>query len=92
MLMQRAERRAGLEALGHIHVLRHTFCSHLAMAGASPLSVQNLAGHKSLETTMRYMHLSPNAADEAIAKMVQGREGAARANVARVGSGDRDEG
>lgn len=41
--------------------------------GASALSIQNLAGHESLETTMKYMHLSREAADEAIDQLVQGR-------------------
>lgn len=76
MMIQRAERRAGMEPHGRLHVLRHTFCSHLAMAGASPVSIQILAGHKSLATTMKYMHLSPSAADDAIKTLVKGREAA----------------
>jgi len=31
--MQKAQRRAGLPATGAHHILRHTFCSHLAMQG-----------------------------------------------------------
>ena len=49
------------------HCLRHTFCSHLAMKGAPPRAIQELAGHKSITTTMKYMHLSPPALVEAIA-------------------------
>jgi integrase len=30
----RAQKRAGLRASGALHILRHTFCSHLAMRGA----------------------------------------------------------
>ena len=30
------------------HVLRHTFCSHLAMRGAPTRAVQELAGHADL--------------------------------------------
>lgn len=82
LLMQRAERRAGLAVTGRVHVLRHTYCSHLAMAGASPITIQNLAGHQSLETTMRYMHLSPSATDEAVRLLVQSRQNAAsRGNI-----------
>jgi integrase len=43
-----------------VHILRHTFCSHLAMRGAAPKAIQDLAGHQHLSTTMRYMHLSPS--------------------------------
>jgi len=49
-----------------IHVLRHTFCSHLAMKGAPARAIQELAGHRSIMTTQRYMHLSPAASEAAI--------------------------
>ncbi len=58
--VERAQRRAGLEATGNVHILRHTFCSHLAMRGAAPKAIQDLAGHQQLSTTMRYMHRSPS--------------------------------
>jgi hypothetical protein len=54
--MARVQKRAGLRATGAMHLLRHTFCSHLAMKGAPALSIQRLAGHKNLQTTLRYMH------------------------------------
>jgi hypothetical protein len=37
------------------------------MAGAPALAIKELAGHTSLTTTMRYMHLSPSAKFAAIA-------------------------
>jgi len=49
-----------------VHVLRHTFCSHLAMKGAPARAIQELAGHQDLSTTQRYMHLSPAAIEGAI--------------------------
>ncbi len=49
-----------------VHILRHTFCSHLAMRGAPARAIQELAGHQDLATTQRYMHLSPAALDAAI--------------------------
>jgi integrase len=57
--------RAGLRRIG-AHVLRHTFCSHLAMRGAAPKAIQELAGHKSMAVTMRYMHLTQTALRETI--------------------------
>jgi site-specific recombinase XerD len=61
----RAARRAGLAGNGP-HRLRHTFCSHLAMRGAAPRAIQELAGHAHVTTTQRYMHLSPAALDRTI--------------------------
>jgi integrase len=64
--VERAQRRAGLRATGKVHILRHTFCSHLAMRGAPAKAIQDLAGHQHLSTTMRYMHLSPSERERAI--------------------------
>jgi site-specific recombinase XerD len=64
--VERAQRRAGLEATGNVHILRHTFCSHLAMHGAPAKAIQELAGHEHMTTTLRYMHLSPAARRGAI--------------------------
>jgi integrase len=63
--IRRAARRAGVTRYG-IHLLRHTFCSHLAMRGAPARAIQELAGHQDLGTTQRYMHLSPAAIASAI--------------------------
>ncbi len=57
--MRRVARRATVKA--GVHILRHTFCSHLAMRGAPARAIQELAGHQDLATTQRYMHLSPAA-------------------------------
>ena len=49
-----------------VHILRHTFCSHLAMRGAAGRAIQELVGHQDLAMTQRYMHLSPTALNETI--------------------------
>jgi site-specific recombinase XerD len=60
--LARAQKAAGLpKATGEVHILRHTFCSHLAMRGAPTRAIQELAGHSDLKTTQRYMHLTPAA-------------------------------
>jgi integrase len=56
--LRAAHARAGVTPLG-IHALRHTFCSHLAMAGAPVTAIRDLAGHSSVAITQRYMHLAP---------------------------------
>ena len=50
-----------------VHVLRHTFCSRLAACGATTKEIQELAGHKNLTTTERYMHLAAGGRERAIA-------------------------
>ena len=63
-MTRRVARRANVKP--GVHILRHTFCSHLAMRGAPARAIQELAGHQDLSTTQRYMHLSPAALDAAI--------------------------
>jgi integrase len=72
--LSRAQRLAGLRDKGGCHILRHTFCSHLATRGAAPGVIQRLAGHKNLQTTLRYMHLAEGETDRAIA-LLNGRNG-----------------
>jgi integrase len=62
--VRRVARRAQVKP--GVHILRHTFCSHLAMKGAPARAIQELAGHQDLTTTQRYMHLTPAALEAAI--------------------------
>src|SRR3954468_19488945 len=70
VLMRRSARRANVKA--GVHILRHTFCSHLAMRGAPARAIQEVAGHADLSTTQRYMHMSPAATEDAI-RLLDGR-------------------
>jgi integrase len=72
VLVRRTARRANVKP--GIHILRHSFCSHLAMSGAPARAIQELAGHQDLGTTQRYMHLSPAALDAAIRLLETGTE------------------
>ena len=81
-----AARRAGLEDDG-VHILRHTFCSHLAMRGAPARAIQELAGHANLSTTQRYMHLSPAAVRGAIELLNQPAPSFATGDIAETGVG-----
>lgn len=86
--MCRAQRRAGLKVTGGIHILRHTFCSRLAMAGATPVAISHMAGHASLSTTQRYLHLSPAAMDKAIELLDAGADLAASPEENAPATGD----
>ena len=48
------------------HCLRHTFCSRLVMAGVPLKTVQELMGHKTIQMTARYAHLSPGHLQNAV--------------------------
>jgi site-specific recombinase XerD len=51
--------------------MRHSLCSYLAMRGAPAKAIQELAGHRDLATTQRYMHQSPAAVEGAIRLLEQ---------------------
>jgi len=53
----------------HFHDLRHTFGSHMVMQGIDLRTVQQIMGHRDIQTTMRYAHLSPEYVHEAIGRL-----------------------
>ena len=54
---ERAVRQAGIEKVA-VHNLRHAFASRLVMAGVDLPTVKERMGHKHINMTMRYTHLS----------------------------------
>lgn len=64
---EKAAVRAGLP--GSLHTLRHTFISHMVMAGVDLPTVQKIAGHSTIATTLKYSHLAPGHAQAAVEKI-----------------------
>lgn len=48
-----------------VHTLRHSFATHLIEAGAAVHTVKELLGHRQLETTMVYLHLTHRSEQDA---------------------------
>ncbi len=86
VVMKRVARKANVKP--GVHILRHSFCSHLAMRGVPARSIQELAGHEDLSTTSRYMHLSPAAVEDAIRVLETPRFDAGRGNTGATATGE----
>ena len=60
-VLEKAARSAGIQRRVHLHMLRHSFATHLLEDGHDIRYVQEFLGHTNIKTTQRYTHIVNDA-------------------------------
>jgi len=74
-VLRRTVKRLGMKKHVHPHVFRHSYATHLIEANVPIRHVQKLLGHKTLQSTIVYLHVTTQAQTDShrrVAQLMQG--------------------
>jgi integrase/recombinase XerD len=64
-----AVKKAGITKDVSVHTLRHTYATHLLEDGLDILTIKDLLGHQSIDTTMIYLHVAQSGKTKAFSPL-----------------------
>ena len=68
-VFMKARKKAGITKRASVHTLRHSFATHLLEDGTNLIVIQRLLGHRSLRSTLIYVHVARNLITSAVSPL-----------------------